>query len=118
MTGGVVSKGGQIRVRLDAAPDRALKNRTVRPKAGRMATLVVTLKKKHNCCAAAHRRPNGGSYELSYVFYCFNSSAHNYCPVLFIITQKCGVQVDPIRSASRIRSESRGFAVWVIYVVT
>ena len=51
-------------------------------------------------------------------FTVFNSSAHNYCPVLFIITQKCGVQVDPIRSASRIRSESRGFAVWVIYVVT
>ena len=51
-------------------------------------------------------------------FTVFNSSAHNYCPVLLIITQKCGVQVDPIRSASRIRSESRGFAVWVIYVVT
>ena len=41
MTGGVVSKGGQIRVRRDAAPDagQGLKNRTVRPKAGRMATL-------------------------------------------------------------------------------
>ena len=30
---------------LRRTPDRALKNRTVRPKAGRMATLVVTLKK-------------------------------------------------------------------------
>ena len=35
----VPQKGGQKRVLLDAAPDRALKIRTVRPKAGRLVTL-------------------------------------------------------------------------------
>ena len=91
---------------LRRTPDRALKNRTVRPKAGRMAALVVTLKKNITVVPQLIGVLMAAAMNFHMYFTVFNSGAHNYCPVLFIITQKCGVQVDPIRSASRIRSES------------
>ena len=72
--------------------------------------------------------PNGGSYELSYVFYLFLTLVLiTTVPVLLItqliITQKCGVQVDLIRSRiedpfRKPRYSAADLLVWVIYVVT
>ena len=43
-------------------------SRPCRVRVSTKAYMLLHLKTKHNCCATAHRRPNGGSYELSYVF--------------------------------------------------
>ena len=91
--------------RVPIDPHRVRVESTTHTSRVRVESLLIHIESesalKHTCCytkntkniivyAAAHRRPNGGSYEL----FLTHASAHNYCPVqLIITTQKCNSNV-------------------------
>ena len=90
--------------RVPIDPHRVRVESTTHTSRVRVESLLIHIESesalKHTCCytkntkniivyAAAHRRPNGGSYEL----FLTHASAHNYCPVQLITTQKCNSNV-------------------------
>ena len=92
------SSPSRVHYSYESSPSRV----PIDPHRVRVESLLIHIKSesalKHTCCytkniivyAAAHRRPNGGSYEL----FLTHASAHNYCPVqLIITTQKCNSNV-------------------------